>query len=83
MEEGRRIEEDSARENTNKWERVIKNCDMKSSLSPGGRDLSRMKTAMLNRRNDMQGDAAGQSNFGNFWLWTKWLIHYLNLSSMK
>ena len=58
MEEARRNEENRDRDIDNKWERVCKNCDLSSSTRPSGHDLSRMKTAMINRKNDMNDEAA-------------------------
>ena len=57
MEQARHTEQGKDRQIDNKWERICKNCDLTSSLRPSGQDLSRMKTAMINRKNDMQGQA--------------------------
>lgn len=37
----------------NPWDRITKNCDLTKTISPGGRDLTRMKSAMLNRKADL------------------------------
>ena len=54
----------------NPWERIIKNCDMTKTLSPGGHDLSRMKSAMINRKADLSNKdgngAAGAINNAAF-----------------
>ena len=58
-------EESKERENNNKWDRICKHVDLQSNFGPGGRDLSRMKTAMLNRKADMSqtgGAAAAQDS---------------------
>ena len=60
MEKGREAETEQDREGMNPWERIIKNCDMTKTLSPGGHDLSRMKSAMINRKADLSNkDGSG------------------------
>jgi len=53
VELGRKAQNAADRDSTNQWERVCNNCNLNSSMTPGGRDLTRMKTAMLNRKADL------------------------------
>lgn len=40
------------RQGNNPWNRVIENCDFTITPAQGGKDKSRMKEAMLNRKGD-------------------------------
>lgn len=56
MEQAKVAELAQDRESMNPWERIAKNCDLNKAISPGGRDMSRMKSAILNRRADMSAN---------------------------
>ena len=45
-------EEKRSRKEQNPWDRVCNNCDFTSNYSAGGKDLTRMKQAMLARKGD-------------------------------
>ena len=50
----------------NPWERITKNCDMTKAMTPGGRDLTRMKSAMVNRKADLSNkDGNGVAGTNN------------------
>jgi len=42
-----------AKKVNNPWIRVVSNCDMNSSSYVGGKDVTRMRQAMLSRRDDI------------------------------
>ena len=54
LESAAKEETSRERAGNNPWERVISNCDFSAGFAPGGKDLSRMKQSMLNRRNDIK-----------------------------
>ena len=49
----------------NPWERITKNCDMSKAMTPNGRDLTRMKSAMLNRKADMSNKDRNSASAGD------------------
>lgn len=58
---------ETERSTANAWERVTENCDLTSQgVVAGGRDKTRMKQAMLNRKKDVAqgGDAGFAGTFG-------------------
>ena len=46
-------EQDMAKAGNNPWVRIIDNCEMNASQYVGGKDVSRMRAAMLSRKNDI------------------------------
>ena len=63
MEQNKIAAEQEERSGKNQWDRICNNIDINAQMSPGGRDLSRMKAAMLARRADMANGAASGFNF--------------------
>ena len=55
------VHRDEKRKGPNPWERVIENCEMNSSQYVGGADVSRMRQALLARKNDVT-KAGGMKN---------------------
>ena len=54
------------RKGGNPWERVTENCDLTNQgVIAGGKDKSRMKQAMLNRKADNSAGGASMANFGS------------------
>ena len=54
LEAGQKEETNRERAGNNPWERVVSNCDFSAGFAPGGKDLTRMKQSMLNRRADIK-----------------------------
>jgi len=44
---------DQAKSGKNPWVRIIDNCEMNASQYVGGKDVSRMRAAMLARKDDI------------------------------
>ena len=44
---------DQAKQGRNPWVRIIDNCEMNASQYVGGKDVTRMRAAMLARKNDI------------------------------
>ncbi len=47
---------------SNPWQRVIDNCEMQAAQYVGGEDVSRMRSAMIARKNDMTKQGGGAAN---------------------
>ena len=54
------------RQSSNAWERVVENCDLSTQgVVANGKDKTRMKQAMLNRKADINaGETVVASSFG-------------------
>ena len=52
-EENRLAELDRAKKANNPWVRIVDNCEMNASNYVGGKDVTRMRQAMLSRKDDI------------------------------
>lgn len=64
MEEDKNSEKKRLKETTNPWERVVSNVEINSSQYVGSWDVTRMRAAMISRKNDItkSGGAKKQAN---------------------
>lgn len=49
----KQAELDQAKSGKNPWVRIVDNCEMNASQYVGGKDVSRMRAAMLARKDDI------------------------------
>jgi len=56
---------ETARQGANPWERVNNNCDFSSNYAASGKDLTRMKQAMIARKGDKFDASSKSASNGN------------------